>query len=142
MTWARKWTPVVTCVLACGVSASPGQTSRQGEGSPRQTVSTQQAPPDSRLWIEIRNVTMHLDERATIRVRQLRGAVLSTAAGQPAVLDDRESFAIAVSSGTVALTADDLTKLLDDFVFAYKGAPLRDLRAQPENGHISLTAAG
>jgi hypothetical protein len=101
-------------------------------------VSTQ-IPPDSVLWIEIRNVTMHLDERATVRIRRLRGEMVSTAPGQPAVLDDRESFGIRVTSGTVALTGADLTTLMNDFIFAYRGAPLRNLRARPGNGAVSLT---
>jgi hypothetical protein len=100
---------------------------------------TPAAVPDSLLWIEIRNVTMHLDERATIRVKRLRGQVRSTSDGQPAILDDRESFSIHVSSGTVGLTGEDLSTLLNTFVFAYKGAPLKELRARPQEGQVSLT---
>jgi hypothetical protein len=102
-------------------------------------ASTTAAVPDSLLWIEIRNVTMHLDERATIRVKRLRGQVRSTSDGQPAILDDRESFSIHVSSGTVGLTGEDLSTLLNTFVFAYKGAPLKELRARPQEGQVSLT---
>jgi hypothetical protein len=97
------------------------------------------SPASSRLWIEMRNVTMHLDTRATIRVEHLRGEVLGTVRGQPAVLDDRESFSIRVSRGTVALTAADLTTLLNRFVFAYDGAPLKALRARPDSDAIVLT---
>jgi hypothetical protein len=82
---------------------------------------------------------MHLDERATIRVRQLRGEVRSTTTGQPAILDERESFSIQVSSGSVGLTGEDLSTLLNQFVFAYPGAPLKGLRARPERGQVSLT---
>jgi hypothetical protein len=81
---------------------------------------------------------MHLDHRATIRVRQLRGQVQSTSEGQPAVLDDRSSFSIQVTSGAVALTGDDLTTLLNAFVFAYDDAPLEKLRARPEDGQVTL----
>jgi hypothetical protein len=101
--------------------------------------SVTSTPPDSMLWIEMRNVTMHLDSRATVRIRRLRGQVHSTAVGQPAVLDDRESFSIQVSSGTVGLNGEDLTRLLNEFVFAYRGAPLRKLRARPQDGHVFLT---
>jgi hypothetical protein len=129
---------MVACVLITG-AAAPGQSSHQAASGQSAPVSIRRAPPDSQLWIEIRNVTMHLDERATIRVKRLRGEMLSTAPGQPAILDDRESFSIRVSSGTVALTGDDLTTLLNDFIFAYRGAPLKRLRARPEAGQVSLT---
>jgi hypothetical protein len=132
------------CILAfvlLGVQAQGTLARTQDEEPPPQAPRVLALPstPDSLLWIEIRNVTMHLDERATIRVRQLRGQVRSTAAGQPAILDDRGSFSIQVSSGTVGLTGEDLSTLLNTFVFAYKGAPLKKLRARPQGGQVSLT---
>ena len=87
----------------------------------------------------MRNVTMHLDRRATVRIARLRGEMMSTTPGQPAVLDDRDSFSIRVTSGRVALTGADLTTLLNEFIFAYRGAPLRNLRARPEAGQVRLS---
>jgi len=97
------------------------------------------APPESLLWIEMRSVTMHLDHRATIRVRQLRGEMRSTVAGRIAVLDDRESFSIQVSSGSVGLTGEDLTTLLNEYVFAYPKAPLKRLRARVQGGEVLIS---
>jgi hypothetical protein len=116
-----------------------GRTQDEEQPSPVPHAPTPAAAPDSLLWIEIRNVTMHLDERATIRVRRLRGQVRSTSEGEPAILDDRNSFSIQVTSGTVGLTGEDLSTLLNTFVFAYKGAPLKELRARPGDGQVSLT---
>lgn len=135
---ARRVFMAACVLLVGGAGAASGRPSRQSSSGQSNPVSILQAPPESLLWIEMRNVTMHLDERATIRVRRLRGEMVSTAPGQPAVLDDRESFSIRVSSGTVALTAEDLTTLLNDFIFAYRGAPLKHLRARLEAGHVSL----
>jgi hypothetical protein len=125
-------------VCSIGATAPASQTGATADRAAGPSAGSG-VPPDSILWIEMRNVTMHLDERATVRVRRLRGEVVSTTTGSPAVLDDRESFSIRVSSGTVALTGPDLTTLLNDFVFAYRGAPLRNLRARPEAGQVSLT---
>jgi len=131
---------VVACVLLIGGSgAASGRAPLQdatGQTFPAAVVA---APPESLLWVEMRNLTLHLDERATIRVERLRGEVVSTAMGQPAVLDDPESFSIRATSGSVALTGEDLTTLLNDFIFAYRSAPLKRLRARPEAGHVSLT---
>ena len=137
---ATRWVVLMTCVfLACGIGAAAGRTPPATVAVQDTVTETPAASPDSLLWIEMRNVTMHLDERATIRVRRLRGEMVSTSAGEPAVLDDRESFSIRVSSGTVALTGADLTTLMNDFIFAYRGAPLRNLRARPEGGYVHLT---
>lgn len=86
----------------------------------------------------MRNVTLHLDERATIRVRRLRGEMVSTVPGKPVVLDDPLSSSIRVTSGTAGLTAADLTTLLNEYVFAYRGAPLKRLRARIAGGRVSL----
>ena len=141
---ARRMSIAVWLLLGVGASVGSASSraglhakpvSEPGRSSP---ASFAQAA-DSQLWIEIRNVTMHLDERATIRARRLRGAVVSASPGQPPVLDDRESFSIRISSGTVALTGADLTTLMNDFIFAYRGAPLRNLRVRVETGQVSLS---
>ena len=139
----RRIVMVLVTFAAAGVLAASGRAPRNH--GPLDSVTAHAAvpvpasQPDSLLWIEIRNVTMHLDEHATIRVRRLRGQVRSTSAGHPAILDDRGSFSIVVSSGTVGLTAEDLTTLLNEYVFSYRGAPLKKLRARVEGGRVSLT---
>lgn len=139
----RRIAIVLLVLLATGALAASGRAPQDhmshAPASASDTVPAPASRADSLLWIEIRNVTMHLDERATIRVRRLRGQVRSTSAGHPAILDDRGSFSIAVTSGTVGLTAEDLTTLLNEFVFSYRGAPLKKLRARPEGGQVSLT---
>lgn len=136
---ARRACLVAVVLIGVQAQGTMGRTPRESRVPQAPRVLTPPTIPDSLLWIEIRNVTMHLDERATIRVRHLRGQVRSTADGEPAVLDDRGSFSIHVSSGTVGLTGDDLSTLLNTFVFAYKGAPLKKLRARPQGGQVSLT---
>ena len=130
---------MVCVLLAAGIVAASGRSAPPTAGVRPGASMSQSSSPESPLWIEMRNVTMHLDERATVRVRRLRGEMVSTSAGEPAVLDDRESFSIRVTGGTVALTGDDLTRLMNEYIFAYPGAPLRNLRARPEAGHVSLT---
>ena len=130
---------IVALVLLGGFALLASNGPPPEQAAPQPTgVPDFEAQADSHLWIEVRNVTMHLDHRATIRVRRLRGQVQSTSEGQPAILDDRRSFSIHVTSGTVGLTGDDLTTLLNEFIFAYHGAPLKDLRARPEGGQVTL----
>jgi hypothetical protein len=135
---ARTWI-LVLALVASGVNDASGR--RPAANATTQTASGVSGigVPDSLLWIEMRNVTMHLDARATIRVKRLRGEVRSTAVGEPAVLDDRTSFSIRVTSGSVALTGEDLSTLLNEFVFAYDGAPLKRLRARPRGGQVALS---
>jgi hypothetical protein len=76
----------------------------------------------------MRNVDLRLTDQLVIRVRSLRGEVLPTIRDRAPALDDASSYRIRVTSGTVALTGDDLTTLLNTIVFAYPHAPVRDTR--------------
>jgi hypothetical protein len=91
-------------------------------------------PPDSSLWIEMRNVNLHIDDVHTIKVRTLRGRV------QPNIpiawLDDPKSFTIHVTSGTVGLRGDDLAALLNEIVFNYPGSPISRLRVRVSGAQI------
>jgi hypothetical protein len=90
------------------------------------------------LWIEMRNVDLHVGERTAIRVRRLRGEVVSTTPGAPAILDDTRSFTVRVTSGTVALSGEALSALLNERVFGYRGSPLRKLRASTSGSDVVL----
>ena len=113
-----------------------GQTATQGA-----TRATNQAasPAAARQTIEIRNVDLHLSDQVLLRVRELRGEVTATKPEQPATLDDPQSFRIRVTSGVVAMTGDDLASLLNGVVFAYPGAPLRDIRVRTDSVQLIQT---
>lgn len=108
------------------------------ESSPSTGVVASALMKDASQWIEMRHVALRLKGEGALRVRRLRGEVIPTRAGEPAVLDDPRSFSIRVTSGSVALTGADLSVLLNDFVFAYPGAPLKRLQARMEGGQIVL----
>jgi hypothetical protein len=95
--------------------------------------------PDSALWIAMREVNLHIDEEHVMHVRDLRGQVNPTRAGTVPLLDDPSSFRIRVTRGTVDLAGPDLAVLLNNFVFAYKGSPLRNIGARIEGSTVVLT---
>src|SRR4051812_45511732 len=57
----------------------------------------------STLWMDMRNVDLHVDSVNVMHVRSLRGQVVSTKPGTIAWLDDPRSFHIRATSGVVAL---------------------------------------
>ncbi|HEY9228093.1 MAG TPA: hypothetical protein VIP11_15660, partial [Gemmatimonadaceae bacterium] len=91
---------------------------------------------DSVLWMEMQNVDLHIDAKSAMRVRSLRGEVVSTEPGTIASLDDPKSFSIRATSGTVALDGNAITALLNEVAFNYPGAPLKGLRVRIENGQL------
>src|SRR5258705_4438949 len=68
---------------------------------------------DSILWIEMRNVDLHIDPKNTMRVRALQGRVV-TKPGVIAWLDDPTSFRIRATSGVVALDGAAISALLNE----------------------------
>ena len=92
-------------------------------------------PADSILWIEMRNVDLHIDPKNAMRVRSLQGQVL-TKPGVIAFLDDPTSFRIRATSGEVALDGPAISALLNEVAFNYPGAPITGLRVTIENGNV------
>ena len=92
----------------------------------------------STMWIQMRNVDLHIDKSNALGVRELRGEVVRTHADVPAALDDSKSFTVRVTSGTVTLSGDALAALLNEFVFAYRGSPLKHLHARIADSRVIL----
>ena len=122
-------------IIGCGTAHA---TLTQTVGSAGAGPPTVAVVPDSALWMEMRNVDLRIAEHGALRIERLRGEIISTAPGEPPVLDDTHSFLVRVTSGTVALTGDDLAALLNGYVFAYPGAPLKHLHVRMDGAQIAL----
>ena len=83
--------------------------------------------------VTMRNVDFHVGTDVVLHVRRLRGLMH----GRNGIVDfdDVSSYVVQVSSAEVGLAGDDLTNLLNRYVFAYRGAPLSGLR-------VSITPDG
>lgn len=137
---------LTTLVVVAGlgglhVTGASGQDSDARPGQPEKRSASTPIPDafaDS-TWIEMRNVDLHVDEQGLLRIERLRGQVLTGECRCPAVLDDASSFTIRVTNGVVRLRGDDLASLLNNIVFAYRGAPLKKLRARFDGSAVVLS---
>ena len=91
---------------------------------------------NARTWIEMKNVNLRVAPTAVVGVRNLRGEVIPTQQGSSAILDTTTSFSIRITSGTVALASEDLSVILNRFVFGYKGSPLKHLHVRTSGNQI------
>lgn len=121
---------LIVCTPGAGITSLAARPLAQEPTAPAR------APSDSTLWVEMRNVNLHIDSQSVMRVRSLRGEVISTTAGSIAWLDRPASFRIRATSGVVALDGQAITALLNEIVFNYPGAPLRHLRVRIEKGEV------
>ena len=84
----------------------------------------------------MRNVDFHVDESIVLRITYLRGQLVPTKPGAPAILDDPHSFILAIDSARVRVSAQAMGDLLNRYVFDYSGAPLRGLRITVEGNRL------
>lgn len=130
---------IATGVVALvGIVSGGLSTPRTDGGRGASGPAAVRAAADGPMWIEMRNVNLHIDETQAIGIRDLRGEVVRTRTDVPAALDDSKSFTVRVTAGTVVLSGDALAALLNEVVFAYRGSPLKKLRATIGDSHIVL----
>ena len=84
--------------------------------------------------VEMRNVDFRVADGIVLHIHRLDGEMR----GRDGVVDfdDPTSYVTTVLSAEVALRGPDLTHLMNDHVFAYRGAPLRRLRIAPRDGEV------
>jgi hypothetical protein len=125
---------VVTLVSRSATSVDASER----DGSPRATASARVGTgrDDSLLWIEMRNVDLHINALSAMRIRSLRGQVIPTTPGTIPWLDQPSSFRVRATSGVVTLDGDAISALLNDVAFNYPGAPITNLRVTIENGSV------
>src|SRR6188474_808984 len=90
------------------------------------------------VQVQMRNVALHVDATTIVRIVHLRGELISTSPAKPPVFDDRRSFKVRVDSGEIAVDSGALTQLLNHYLFAYKGSPLRDLKVTTAEGRLKI----
>lgn len=82
---------------------------------------------DSATGMEMANVNFHITPTIVLRIRRLHGQMLSKASDRVVVFDDKKSFIIRIAQAEVTLNPDDLAHLMNEYVFRYRGSPLRNL---------------
>ncbi len=86
----------------------------------------------------MKNVHFSVADGIVLRIRHLRGEMRSKRGGA-IVFDDKTSFVLRLTSAEVGLTSEHLSNLMNRYVFAYKGSPLKHLRVTTRGRQIRQT---
>ena len=86
----------------------------------------------------MRNVDFYVDPSIVLRIRYLRGTMRSKTGGA-IIFDDKHSFIIHINSAEVGLNASDLSALMNKYIFAYNGAPIKRVSVSIGNGQMRMT---
>jgi hypothetical protein len=100
------------------------------------SLTLRAAGPD--VQIEMKNVRLHAADGIVLDVANLRGTMVSRTAGAPPVFDDQRSFVLHLRHAELSLDVTSLQNLLNQFVFAYDGAPVKQLTVQTDHGQLAL----
>src|ERR1041385_126594 len=70
------------------------------------------------VQVDMRNVMYHFTDQVAVHIHQLHGLVLPPQRARPPVLDDVQSFMSAIHFAEIAISTDDLSNVLNQYVFA------------------------
>jgi hypothetical protein len=84
----------------------------------------------------MRNVSMIVQPAVVFEVRELYGRLIPAHQGKIPAFDDPKSFGIGIDRATTAISTASMTALLNDYTFAYPGAPLRALTVSTHEGKL------
>jgi len=95
-----------------------------------------EVPSAEPVEIQMKNVNFRLAKEIVLEVRSLRGQLQRTQPAVPVSFDDAASFKVSINSAEVAMTPASLSALLNSYVLAYPGAPIRNIEVSFKDGRI------
>jgi hypothetical protein len=90
------------------------------------------------VQVEMKNVRLHPADGIVLDIAHLRGTMVSRRTGAPPVFDDQQSYVLRVRRAQVAMDVASLQNLLNQHVFAYDGAPVKNLTVTPDHGQLAM----
>lgn len=91
---------------------------------------------DTVVHARFTHVSFHVWPGVALQLADLRTRLRSRRPDGVVSFDDPRSFVVDIDDGTVGLDMADLSRLMNTYVFAYRGAPLRDLEFTVRDGHL------
>lgn len=85
----------------------------------------------------MRNVTYHYADNVAVQIRRLGGELVPIK-GEFPVFDDKHSFSVHVLAAEMAISADNMANVLNQYVFATKDSPIKDASVAIVNGRLKI----
>jgi hypothetical protein len=92
-------------------------------------------PPQIRCGVEMRNVSLRVQDDVVLQVHALDGEFVSRRRNRPPVFDDPDSYTLRLKTAEIALDGPSLTNMLRDALTAHP-TQLRDVRIAIEGDHL------
>lgn len=121
-------------IVATGLTRSP----HDSTGTVHATTGVSRANTDTVTQVAMRDINFYVIPNAALRIRHMRGEMRSLTGG-PVLFDDKNSFVIHLDYAEIGLNGSDITTLMNNYIFAYPGAPLKHLHVRTSGSQIIQT---
>jgi hypothetical protein len=134
--------PVALLLVACSHKSQPAKPQKSAEPVPTSAAPANPAPgpnaPVHGVSAEIRNVMFHLTPKAAAHLVIVSGELWPTGSNEMVVFDDKRSFEVRVTNGTVRIAPAALSEIMNNYVFARKDAPLKDINVSINKNELTI----
>src|SRR5258708_5446359 len=86
--------------------------------------------------VQIHDVNLRLDRSTVLEIKTLRGQLVPIRRGVPVTFDDVNSFTTRINTAEIGISLRTLSDLLNQHVFAYPGAPLKNIALTADRGRM------
>jgi hypothetical protein len=134
----------VLATLGCNQSRNaepektPAVAPSSASQSPAQDSAQLATAKDAAVKAEFRNVMFHLTPDAAAHLQSVSGELWPVGEYAMPVFDDKTSFDLHISQGTVSITPEALASVLNSYVFARTDAPLKDISVEMKEGRLII----
>lgn len=116
--------------LAAGLLASLAASSLQNNNS--------KPAPENNVQVQMRNVLYHFQSNVAVHILRLSGELIPTREGQIPVFDDKNSFVLRINAAEMAIQAQSMANVLNQYVFSGKDSPVKDVSIQVDKGLLKV----
>lgn len=105
--------------------------------SPAQEKTQNRQKSSEAVHVQMRNVMYHYQENVAVHIRRLAGELVPTKGTLP-VFDDKQSFMLRIAAAEMAITPAAMANVLNEYVFAGKEAPIKDVQVSIEHNRLKV----
>jgi len=134
---------ILACASSKSASAQSALTVAPGfspAAPPQPGTSAPLGPAEEPVQAQLRHVDFHVDSSIVLHIHNLRGELLRTARDTPPTFDEKNSFTLKIDSGEIGVTAGHLAELMNRYLLAYPGAPLRNVKLSFDRNRLKQKA--
>jgi len=137
-------------VVGCSKTTKPEnppkpETAKTDAGTGVSTKPAPEAPANAlvpasgrTVKAEMRNVLFHLTDSAAARLETISGELWPVGKNELIVFDDKTSFEMHVTSGTVSIRPEALADVMNHYVFAKSDAPLKNISIEIKGDRLII----